>query len=85
MGSVNPKGSVNLNGNVNPTGSVNLKKEKENMGMPNFEKTSKINNFKNEIPLGVSFFVKNKFFYVRNFKINFIIMSYYIYFKYVKS
>lgn len=47
MGSVNPKGSVNLNGNVNPTGSVNLKKEKENMGMPNFEKTSKINNFKN--------------------------------------
>lgn len=53
MGSVNPKGSVNLNGNVNLArtvnlmANVNLKKEKENMGIPSLENTSKIKNFKN--------------------------------------
>ena len=45
-GDVNLTGSVNLARTVNLMANVNLKKEKENMGMPNFEKTSKINNFK---------------------------------------
>ena len=39
-------GMGNFTGYVNLMGSVNLKKEKENMGKPNFEKTSKINIFK---------------------------------------
>lgn len=45
-GDVNSTGSVNLARTVNLMANVNLKKEKENMGMPSFENTSKINNFK---------------------------------------
>lgn len=39
-------GNANLMGDFNLISSANLKKEKENMGMPSFENTLKINNFK---------------------------------------